>query len=344
MKKASILIVEDDFIVASMLQNNLIGLGYTVVGMTANGEEAIALTEKHRPSLVLLDIRLQGSMDGIETARQIHELFDIPVVYVTAHSDDQTFFRAIETTLYGYLIKPVTISALRTTIEVALEKFRVEESLRQANHKLNLLTTITRHDVRNTLTALMNMVDLAMMKTTDPAFRDHLTKEGKLLAQIQRQIEFTHDYETLGKDAPIWHDVQALVENNARQVLPRTIAVETDLRGILLFADPLFEKVIYNLMDNTVRHGGTVTRIRFSVREDDGGLLLTCADDGEGIPDHEKSRIFERGYGKNTGLGLFLVREILGITGFTIRETGVPGKGAQFEIIIPDGMYRTAEA
>jgi signal transduction histidine kinase len=344
MKKASILIVEDDFIVASMLQNNLTGLGYTVVGMTSSGEEAITLAEQYRPSLVLLDIRLQGAMDGIETARHIHERFDIPVVYLTAHSDDQTFSRAIETTLYGYLIKPVTISALRTTIEVALEKFRVEEALRQANHKLNLLTTITRHDVLNTLTALMNTVDLAMLKTSDPSFRDHLSNEGKLLAQIQRQIEFTHDYETLGKGAPVWHDLQLLVENNARQVLPKTIAVETDLRGILLFADPLFEKVIYNLMDNAVRHGGTVTRIHFSVRDTEGGLCLTCADDGEGIPDHEKSRIFERGYGKNTGLGLFLVREILGITGFTIRETGVPGKGAQFEIVVPDGMYRTANA
>jgi signal transduction histidine kinase len=344
MTRASILIVEDDFIVASMLQRNLTEIGYQVAGLAATGEDAIAMTEKHHPSLVLLDIRLQGPMDGIGAAQVIHERFHIPIVYLTAHSDDQTFARAIETALYGYLIKPVTINALRTTIEVALEKFRIEESLRQANHKLNLLSSITRHDILNTLTALMAAVDLDQMTATDPSFREHLAREGLLLAQIQRQIEFTRDYDSLGKDAPVWHDVQALIEKTGRQVLPKTVTIETDLKSIVLFADPLFEKVIYNLMDNAVRHGGGVTILRFSVEETESSLTLICSDDGVGVPDNEKRRIFERGYGKNTGLGLFLVREILGITGFTIRETGTPGNGARFEILVPGGLYRTGGA
>jgi signal transduction histidine kinase len=108
-----------------------------------------------------------------------------------------------------------------------------------------------------------------------------------------------------------------------------------------VFADPLFEKVFYNLIDNALRYGGEgLTAVRISARETDAGLLLACEDDGAGISDEDKKRLFERGYGKNTGFGLFLVREILGITGITIRETSEPGHGARFEMLVPKGMYR----
>ena len=96
--------------------------------------------------------------------------------------------------------------------------------------------------------------------------------------------------------------------------------------GTKVFADPLIIKVFYNLMDNAVRYGGKITTIRFSVQESGDGHLIICEDDGDGIPADEKERIFERGFGKNTGLGLFLAREILGITGITIRETGERAK------------------
>ena len=261
-------------------------------------------------------------------------------VYLTAYSADQPFSRAISTALYGYLIKPITPNTLRTTIEVALEKYRIEESLRQANRKLGLLSSITRHDILNTLTALMGAVDLARATGTDPAFLAHLDEEERLLDRIQRQIGFTRDYENLGAAAPVWHDAGELIASAAQQVVPAGIRVETSVGGILLFADPLFEKVIYNLLDNAVRHGGGVTTIRFSGETTGSGFTLVCSDDGEGIPVGEKSRIFDRGYGKNTGLGLFLVREILAITGFSIVETGNPDEGARFEIHVPEGSYR----
>jgi signal transduction histidine kinase len=340
MKRATILIVEDDYIVARMLEKTLTELGYEVAGMASTGTDAIDMTGSFHPDLVLLDIRLKGQLDGIDTAQAIHEQFRTPVVYLTAYSDNQTFTRAIGTGLYGYLIKPVSVNALRTTIEVALEKFRIEESLRKSNRKLSLLSSITRHDILNTLTALMAAVDIAKMDATDPVFIEHLANEDRLLAQLQRQIEFTRDYETLGCDAPVWQDLQALIDSAARPVLLRDARVLSTVKGIQIFADPLFEKVIYNLLDNAARHGKTVTAIRFSSEEHSGDLLLVCEDDGTGIPADEKEKIFERGFGKNTGLGLFLVREILGITGFTIRETGIPGKGARFEIRIPTGKFR----
>jgi signal transduction histidine kinase len=93
-------------------------------------------------------------------------------------------------------------------------------------------------------------------------------------------------------------------------------------------------------MDNAVRYGGKITTIRLSAETRNGDAVIVCEDDGIGIPDEEKEKIFERGYGKNTGLGLFLTREILGITGITVRERGEPGKGARFEITVPKPAYR----
>ena len=93
-------------------------------------------------------------------------------------------------------------------------------------------------------------------------------------------------------------------------------------------------------MDDAARHGGKFTTIRFSLGESGNDRLIVCEDDGNGIPAEEKEKIFERGLGKNTGMGLFLAREILSITGITITETGEPGKGARFAMTVLKGMYR----
>jgi signal transduction histidine kinase len=325
-----------------MLEKNLRELGYDVAGTAATADEALPIVQNKKPSLVLLDIRLEGSVDGIEIAKIIHRRFCTPVVYLTAYSDMQTFDRAIETALYGYLIKPVSINALRIGIEVALEKFRIEQALLQANAKLKLLSAITRHDILNTLTALRNYVDLAKETSKDPDFLKHLEREDFLLRQIQRQIEFTRDYETIGMEAPVWHDLGHLIDRVAKTVIPKTIKMENLTGGTRILADPLFEKVIYNLVENAVRHGPPLTTIRFSITRTGSGLTITCEDDGTGILPEEKEKIFERGFGKNTGLGLFLAKEILSITGLTIRETGTPGRGAHFEILVPDNLYKTA--
>jgi signal transduction histidine kinase len=94
------------------------------------------------------------------------------------------------------------------------------------------------------------------------------------------------------------------------------------------------------MIDNAVRYGGKITTISFYAEEQNGDHLIVCEDDGDGVVAEEKDKIFERGFGKNTGLGLALSREILDITGVTIRETGEPGKGARFELVVPGGMYR----
>ena len=111
--------------------------------------------------------------------------------------------------------------------------------------------------------------------------------------------------------------------------------------SVEVFADPLIVKVFYNLMDNAFRYGGKITTIRFSLQEsDDVTEIIVCEDDGIGVPAEVKEKIFLREFGQNTGLGLALSREILDITGITIKEAGKPGQGARFEMMVPKGMWR----
>jgi signal transduction histidine kinase len=113
-----------------------------------------------------------------------------------------------------------------------------------------------------------------------------------------------------------------------------------DLETVEIYADPLLEKVFYNLFDNAIRYGKTITTIKFYFQISDKGLSLICEDDGVGIIEGYKSCVFDRGVGQNTGMGLFLTREILSITGIEIEENGICGKGARFEMFIPRGTFR----
>lgn len=112
---------------------------------------------------------------------------------------------------------------------------------------------------------------------------------------------------------------------------------------IEIFADPMLEKVFYNLVENSNRHGEHVSCIQISYTKDGDNLIIIYSDDGVGVPYKEKSKLFRRGYGKNTGLGLFLIREILGITNITIEENGEPGKGVQFVMTVPHDFFRFPE-
>jgi signal transduction histidine kinase len=116
--------------------------------------------------------------------------------------------------------------------------------------------------------------------------------------------------------------------------------MHTDLPHVEIFADPIFNKIFYNFLDNAIRHGQKVSSITVSTREGPGGLVISWEDDGIGIPVHEKEKIFSKDHGKHTGLGLFLAAEICSVTGIILQETGEPGKGARFEMLVPPGSYR----
>jgi PAS domain S-box-containing protein len=217
-----------------------------------------------------------------------------------------------------------------------------EEGLRMANKKLVLLSSITRHDIRNQLTALTGFLHLASDSSMDPAQRTgYLARAQQVARVIDRQITFTKDYEDMGIKAPAWQSIKACINEAVTSLPVQDVRINDETGGFEVFADPLLAKVFYNLIDNSRRYGGEkMTAITVSVREAEDGLVLTYLDDGAGIGEADRPNLFRRGFGKNTGLGLFLSREILAITGITIAENSEPGKGARFELQVPKGAYR----
>ncbi|MDO8840994.1 PAS domain S-box protein [Methanocalculus sp.] len=232
--------------------------------------------------------------------------------------------------------------AILISIRDITERKKAEDAIRQVNKKLNLLTGITRHDINNQLLILNGYVDLLESKLSDQLYERYFLGITKASDQITAMIGFTKEYEMIGVQAPVWLNQRDLITNAGEGAALGTIRLQNDLpEEIEVFADPLITKVFFNLIDNAIRHGGGLTRIRFSLKEGDDGVFIVCEDDGAGIPIEDKEIIFNRGYGRNTGYGLALSREILDITGITIKETGVFGRGARFEIQVPKGHLRS---
>lgn len=129
MDKIKILIVEDEIIVATDIEDTLVSLGYLVSGILSSGEDAIEHAQAHRPDLVLMDIMLEGDIDGITTANNIRQQFNIPVIFLTAYSNEKTIERAKIAKPYGYILKPFRETDLYTSIEIAFYKHRIERKL-----------------------------------------------------------------------------------------------------------------------------------------------------------------------------------------------------------------------
>jgi PAS domain S-box-containing protein len=218
-----------------------------------------------------------------------------------------------------------------------------EYALQQINAKLNLVSSIARHDILNKLTVIYGIISLLQEKIADPTCRDYLKKAEEAAVAIKKQIEFTRDYKNMGLEKADWQNVIATLQQSIKNVDLKGVTLDLFSRDLEIFADPWLKKVFYNLIDNTLRYAEHVTKITVSYRESDDGLDILFEDNGIGIPFDEKEKIFERGYGKNIGYGLFMAREILAITQLSIKETGEPGKGARYEIHVPKRLYRNTK-
>jgi signal transduction histidine kinase len=226
-----------------------------------------------------------------------------------------------------------------TEINIKLESS--QKAYETANKKLKLLSSVTRHDIRNQLTAVLGYIDLSKMTVKDTEVLTFLNIAEASAHTILRQIKFTKNYEEVGVHAPQWWNVPAGFQELKPMVSQKEIELSVSLDDLSVFADPLIEKVFENLIDNSLRHGKQVRRISVSyMTTDQNELFIVYEDDGTGVRQSDKERIFEMGFGVNTGQGLFLSREILSMTGLTITENGIPGKGARFEIRVPQGKFQ----
>jgi len=217
-----------------------------------------------------------------------------------------------------------------------------QNALFESNKKLNLLSSITRHDILNHLAGVKGFTDLLDKKTPEgnPELKHYVKLIRQAADNIQDQITFTRDYQNIGVKSPIWQNVPSVVNSARSRAQLTDVKVNMDIDDFEIYADPMLEKIFFNLMDNAIRHGKNVSEINVSFERNPDGGRLTFSDNGIGVAEKFKKKIFDHGFGSNTGLGLFLVKEILEITGMKITETGNEGEGARFEIFIPHESIR----
>ena len=156
---------------------------------------------------------------------------------------------------------------------------------------------------------------------------------------------FTRDYQEIGLRMPEWQNVEDIITKAWVGHKIGSVRIDIQVPGLEIFADLLLEKVFYNIIDNAMKYGGpAMTAVRFTMHREGDSVIIVCEDDGLGISEETRKNLFRRGYGKHTGYGLFMIREILSISGLTITENSRPGTGARFEILVPKGLYRCTGA
>lgn len=223
------------------------------------------------------------------------------------------------------------------------ENAKLKAEIAFLEKKLQLVGSVTRHDVLNQLTAIVGYNELLGMMVEDEKLKSFLSKERQAVDKIRRQFQFGKDYQNIAVEPPRWQNVSNTVHRVTEEFDAGTIRITALTGDLAVLADPLLDKALIQIFNNTVSHGGRATEIRVSLQDEGSRALLIIEDDGSGIPVADKAKIFERGYGKGTGWGLFLAREILFVTGITMAENGEPGKGARLVLTLPAGTYRFGE-
>lgn len=192
MTHANILVVEDEGIVAQEIKSRLEKNGYTVCAVAHDGETAVMQADRNHPDLVLMDIRLNGKMDGIQTATVIRDRFDIPVVYLTAYTDPATMERIKVMEPFGYVVKPFDSRSLMVSIEIALHRHR-SESERIYREKLQAVLQTAGaicHELNQPIMAISGNAEL-LMYTLDPDSPIY-PKVAKIKSLVERMGNITH--------------------------------------------------------------------------------------------------------------------------------------------------------
>jgi signal transduction histidine kinase len=213
--------------------------------------------------------------------------------------------------------------------------------LETANNKLSVLGSITRHDALNQIVVQKGWLGMAMKSAKDPVISDYLRKVETSTDNLVEFLRFTSEYEEVGVEKPEWINVQEAYASAIVGLDSTQVEVSSKLEGIELLADPMFPKVLHNLISNSLKHGQKVSKISLSYSEGADGLTITMEDNGIGIPEDQKDHIFDKEHASGRrSHGLFLTAEILKMTRISIKEAGTPGEGARFEIFVSRGNYR----
>ena len=244
---------------------------------------------------------------------------------------------------YVHLEEPVESSfpALEQVTKMAVDLHRAEQRVAFLKKKLELVGSITRHDVLNQLTVVMGYNELLLMMIEDPTMKSYLERTQGAITRIRSQFQFAKEYQNLGIEPPRFQMIRSVVHQARENFDLKGIHVVETCGNAAVCANLLFENAIACLFEHTLSHSANVTEIRvFLEGNRSGRMVLVFADNGTGELSADKEKIFEYGHDKTASGGLFFAREILALTGITITYTGESGKGARFEMQIPEERFQ----
>jgi signal transduction histidine kinase len=235
----------------------------------------------------------------------------------------------------GFFMVYLDISDV-VTVEEELSKALAKAEL--LNEKIGVLGGFTRHDVRNKLALIQGNLYLARERcTVSPELEVYLQNVEDVIKNITDILDFSKTYEMIGSEDLVQTDFGIMIQNAVSLFSDlKGVTIENECQGFATLADSLLTQVFYNLIDNSLKYGEKINKIRiYAGKNDDGSATLIYEDNGVGIDARTKEHLFQKGFGKGTGLGLYLIRKIFGVYGWTAQERGYLGEGVQFEFRIP---------
>lgn len=361
MAATKILIVEDEMIVAEEMADALRLLGYQVPAIVPSGEQAIQTVAKLTPDLVLMDINLQGDVDGIEAAEAIRDSFEIPVVFLTAYADPKTLERAKATEPFGYLIKPFEERELQTTIEIALRRNEAEAAIRNALEKEREISelktsfiSMVSHDFRDPLTTIQMSIELMRHYKVKGDEQRQSLHFKRIQTAIDHMTNLLDDVLLVGKAesgkltlqlAPV--DLESFCSELVEELQlsdkhrhPIFFACRGSSQG--LWDEKILRQLFVNLLSNALKYSPQGSPVHFEVAFEDDSAVFQVRDSGIGIPPEDQKKLFDSFHrGRNvgqitgTGLGLTIVKRCVEVHGGWVAVESKVGAGTAFTVILP---------
>ncbi len=358
-----ILVVEDEGIVVLHIKKALESFGYIVAGIASSSEDAVAKASETRPDLVLMDIVLRGSGDGISAAEEIRNLLNIPIIFLTSHADESTLERAKASEPFGYIVKPLRERDLRIAIEFALYKSKTEAELRRVrgnlerqvqeqteeliriNEQLHDLTAhlqaaseeerkeIAReiHDeMGQTLTALK--FDLAWISDRYKDDEPFIERKNSMMKLVDSAISAVKRISADLRPGALDHlGLAAAMEWYASEFRKRTdIACEVTCSPNEIVLDGARSTTIFRIfqesLTNVARHAGA-KKVKASIEKKEGKITLIVEDDGRGITEAEIA--------DGQSFGLIGIRERVRAFNGELKISGAPNQGTTVEVSLP---------
>jgi PAS domain S-box-containing protein len=220
------------------------------------------------------------------------------------------------------------------------ERTRMERALWEANKKLNVLTSITRHDIQNKITVLLGYLGRTKKVTRDPVILDYLDRQEQAAKAISTEINLTREFKDLGQQPPEWQNLRPIIQKAMEKYEKSGITFVMDIPQIEIYADVQLDHVFHRLFDGAVQICETISTFRIHLAPDGPDLHITIENDGCSIPADQREQLFDL-HADGSGLrGLFLAREILSLTGIRLAESGEPDHGLRFVLEIPVSYFR----